>query len=135
MVMRSRLHGAQELVARIEGMKNDSEQIITTALVYGATTVQQKAQRKAPKVTRTLSRSIQVGEPETDATRITVKIGTDVEYARRIELGFVGADSLGRMFDQAGKPYMQPALDESRHQMTNKVGQAIRAMIRARSVG
>jgi len=38
--------------------------------------------------------------------------GFDPAYARRIELGFVGADSLGRAFHQAPQPYMRPAFEE-----------------------
>lgn len=38
--------------------------------------------------------------------------GFDPAYARRIELGFVGADSLGRMYHQAPQPYMRPAFEE-----------------------
>jgi hypothetical protein len=36
-------------------------------------------------------------------------IGPTVIYGRRIELGFHGADSRGRHFDQPGYPYMRPA--------------------------
>lgn len=36
-------------------------------------------------------------------------VGTNLEYARRIEHGFVGKDSLGRSYNQAPKPYLHPA--------------------------
>lgn len=36
-------------------------------------------------------------------------VGTNLEYARRIEHGFVGKDRLGRTYNQAAKPYMYPA--------------------------
>ncbi len=36
----------------------------------------------------------------------------DVPYERRIELGFHGADSLGRVYNQPAYPYMAPALEE-----------------------
>lgn len=35
--------------------------------------------------------------------------GTNLEYARRIEFGFVGKDILGRTYNQAAKPYLYPA--------------------------
>jgi transcription elongation factor len=38
-----------------------------------------------------------------------VVVGTNVEYGRRIELGFVGTDSLGRKYNQAAKSYLFPA--------------------------
>jgi hypothetical protein len=39
-------------------------------------------------------------------------------YARRVELGFQGADSLGRVYNQPPYPYMQPALDRARPYFT-----------------
>ncbi len=39
------------------------------------------------------------------------KYGFDPPYARRIEFGFVGVDSLGRHYNQAPRPYMRPAYD------------------------
>jgi HK97 gp10 family phage protein len=40
--------------------------------------------------------------------------GFDPAYARRIELGFVGTDSLGRNYHQAPQPYMRPAFEEQK---------------------
>jgi hypothetical protein len=40
-------------------------------------------------------------------------VGPTMAYARRIELGFKGADSLGRVYDQAPKPYVKPAFDKT----------------------
>ena len=33
----------------------------------------------------------------------------DIQYARRIELGFQGKDRLGRVFDQPAFPFLRPA--------------------------
>src|SRR5688572_13920218 len=37
-------------------------------------------------------------------------IYSDDEKARRLELGFVGKDALGRVYDQKPRPFMRPAL-------------------------
>ena len=37
-------------------------------------------------------------------------VRSDVPYALRMELGFVGVDSLGRHYDQAPRPFLRPAL-------------------------
>lgn len=42
------------------------------------------------------------------------RVGTNVEYGRRLELGFVGTDSLGRNVNQAQRPYLRPTLLEER---------------------
>jgi len=49
-----------------------------------------------------------VGQPS-GPMRLVVVVGTNVEYARRIEHGFVGVDSLGRHYNQEGRPYLYPA--------------------------
>ena len=38
------------------------------------------------------------------------EVGTNKPQARRLELGFVGTDSLGRSFDQPAYPHFAPAL-------------------------
>jgi len=40
--------------------------------------------------------------------------GLDPAYARRIEYGFVGLDSLGRNYNQAPQPYVRPAWDSQK---------------------
>ena len=42
-----------------------------------------------------------------------VYVGTNLEYARRQELGFTGKDKLGRYYHQSAKPYLRPALEAS----------------------
>jgi hypothetical protein len=39
------------------------------------------------------------------------KYGFEPAYARRLELGFIGTDSLGRHYHQPPFPYMRPARD------------------------
>lgn len=41
------------------------------------------------------------------------RVGTDVEYAARLELGFVGTDRLGRTINQRERPFLRRALAES----------------------
>ena len=52
-----------------------------------------------------------VGQPDKELTGV---VGTNVEYARRVEMGFVGADALGRIYNQSPKPYLRPALEKNR---------------------
>lgn len=52
-------------------------------------------------------------EVVTEGTTITGYVGTNVEYARRLELGFHGSDSLGRVVDQGPRPFFRPGLLEN----------------------
>lgn len=47
------------------------------------------------------------------STPMEVLIQVPVPYAWRMEEGFVGTDSLGRVYNQQGKPYARPALTEN----------------------
>ncbi|MBA7558320.1 hypothetical protein ES705_51119 [subsurface metagenome] len=51
-----------------------------------------------------------VGQPTKELTGV---VGSNVVYARRLELGFVGADSLGRIYNQLPRPYLRPALHKN----------------------
>lgn len=46
------------------------------------------------------------------SAKLSLKVGSNVEYARRLEYGFVGQDSLGRNISQAPRPFFRPALRE-----------------------
>lgn len=64
------------------------------------------------KVSARLFQSIATDKRESPM-EITGLVGTNVEYARRLELGFVGTDSAGRTIDQAPRPFLRPALTAS----------------------
>lgn len=51
-------------------------------------------------------------------------VGTNVEYARRLELGFVGTDRLGRNINQAPRPYLRPAIVNNRAQILRLITRA-----------
>lgn len=62
-------------------------------------------------VTGDYRRSITLSVERT-ATTCTAYVGTDKPQGRRLELGFVGVDALGRHYDQPPYPHFGPAADE-----------------------
>lgn len=50
------------------------------------------------------------------------RVGTNVVYARRLELGFVGTDALGRNINQEPRPYLRPSLAENRKEILRFLG-------------
>lgn len=56
-------------------------------------------------------------------------IGTDAPQGRRLEFGFVGPDSLGRVYNQPPFPHVQPAIgliqDTLRQEMRAVVGEVL----------
>ena len=56
--------------------------------------------------------------------------GFDPPYARRIEFGFVGADRLGRHYNQAAQPYMRPAFDVQQGPAASALKAAVLAAVK-----
>lgn len=76
-------------------------------------------------ITGNLARSLTVQPAGTNA----VRIGTNVVYGPRIEYGFAGADSLGRIYNQAPRPYLRPALEENKDAILREISDTLRALI------
>lgn len=49
-------------------------------------------------------------------------VGSNMAYARRLELGFTGVDKLGRRYDQKPRPYLRPTLVENRDAIKKILG-------------
>ena len=64
--------------------------------------------------------------------RCTVIVGNDQPQGPRLEYGFVGADSLGRVYNQAARPHIRPALDENRGAAVDEFRTAIGDIVRRR---
>lgn len=54
-----------------------------------------------------------------------VTVGTEAPQGRRLEWGFVGADSLGRVYNQPPFPHVQPALDTLMPRLPAQLRQAV----------
>jgi hypothetical protein len=100
-------------------------------ITAGALLVENAAKEKCPYITGTLRRSIHTEGRQESGTNVYALVGTDVVYARRIEYGFAGRDSLGRLYDQAAQPYLRPALDEKRDAVRREIRAAIEQKIAA----
>jgi hypothetical protein len=114
---------------------------IDAALFTGGLVVEADAKRSAPVVTGNLRRSLhtvgnnRIHSEGGDAPSLPspghgeVHVGTNVEYARRIELGFVGADSLGRVYNQEGQPYLLPALEQNKGEIERTIAASLNDLI------
>lgn len=79
-----------------------------------------------PYQSGTLRRSIHV-ETEMEGLKPIALVGTDVPYARRLEYGFIGEDSLGRVYHQMPKPIWRATFDNNirkyERMMAEKLGE------------
>jgi len=83
--------------------------VITNVIEKDCVLVEGDAKKNCPIITTRLRGSI-THEVEGPVGRV----GSNVIYARRVELGFVGTDSLGRKYNQAPNPYLRKALETNR---------------------
>ncbi|MFJ7422736.1 HK97 gp10 family phage protein [Streptomyces uncialis] len=58
----------------------------------------------------------------TAGVAVTAVVGTNKPQGRRLEYGFVGADSLGRVFNQQPYPHVGPAVEEIAPQFVAALG-------------
>lgn len=152
MPVRAEIRGAERLERKFRQMREAAQgQMIERALTAGALLIQNGAKRRAAYRTGNLRRSIHIGghedlapdnagvintagqvsQPVVRSESAEVFVGTNVEYARRIEYGFQGADSLGRTFDQAAQPYLRPAVDEEGRAAQREAVEALAELMRA----
>jgi hypothetical protein len=87
---------------------------------------------RTPYKSGTYRRSFAMETVEKSSERCRVEVGTDAPQARRLEYGFVGADKLGRVYNQAARPHIRPALDENKGAAVDEFRGAIGDIVRRR---
>ncbi|MFC4512214.1 HK97 gp10 family phage protein [Streptomyces ehimensis] len=60
---------------------------------------------------------------------VTGVVGSSAPQARRLEYGFAGADSLGRVYHQPPFPHLGPAVQEAGPTIVRELGTAVRAVL------
>ena len=94
--------------------------------------VQQLGMERTHVITGTLRRSWRVVGPEGGDGVYRAAVGPTMIYARRQELGFVGPDSLGRVFkNDPGWPYVRPAREAAQVPVQQLAVTTLRAAIGA----
>ena len=117
--------GGYETVRESISRMEDIEQVVARALVAGAQAVQNEARNRAPRVSGNLRRSINVGNVQSGGGHVSVEVGTSEPYAARIEYGFKGVDSLGRRYNQDGRPYLEPAAEAKAQEVADGIEKAV----------
>lgn len=116
------LSGLDTLSLKVSFLKNAAQQGLKAGVSEAAGLFESAAKDNAPVLTGRLRDGIHTetveDTPERQVLAVTPtvaagnKYGFEPPYARRIEYGFMGKDSLGRNYHQPAQPYMRPAFDE-----------------------
>lgn len=99
---------------------------IAPDVVASARPLVASAQARAPVRSGRLRASLRVMETTSSAGGAQARVGTDVPYAARIEFGFAGRDSLGRLYSQPAQPYLRPAADDAGGAATRELAARMR---------
>ena len=104
-----------------QAIMNALSRALKPAVLEAADLIQQAAKSYVPVDTGRLQESIHIEEIADGPFYYEVSVhpaepssnkwGFDPAYARRIEYGFIGQDSLGRNYNQVAQPYMRPSWD------------------------
>lgn len=109
-----RLNGLDALSLGVKYLQQGAQGGLRHGVDEAAGIFEAAAKSNAPVDTGRLRDSIHTETTLDTPERQERNVRPDTPYARRIELGFVGPDSLGRMFHQPAQPYMRPAYDTER---------------------
>jgi len=90
------------------------ERNIADILIVGADTVKSKTAQDTPTISGDLKGSWTASDVKDSGTKSHINVGSNLEYAARVELGFVGDDILGRTFNQEGQYMLTNAFKESK---------------------
>lgn len=118
--------GVEDTIQRIRNIRNEAIRNLSVATLAGATVVNDDAKARAPVRTGNLRRSIHPELGEYSSERVTVWVGTDVEYAPYVEMG---------TSKQAAQPYLRPALNENRQDIIDSVEKIFQEILRRNAKG
>ena len=144
--VKAEMIGLKEFKAQLERLSDAaSGDALENAGRAGLLLVQNSAKQKAPKLTRTLSRSIHIETLEKSRYRVELAVGTNVVYAAIQEFGGVikakTAKALHWIDRKSGEhrfakavtipphPYLRPAWDEKHDAMVKEIGAALVKLI------
>lgn len=136
--------GTKELIAKFNKLSEAARgKALENSLVAGGLLISNSAKDKAHYITGTLKRSIHVGghtaesspdfTPEdvagnysdvggniTSETSASIMVGTNVEYGKHQEYG---------TSKMAARPFLRPALDEEKENVSDEIGAALKVLI------
>lgn len=139
-VFEIKIEGVEKLLSHFAGLEKELDKALLTATAAGAAVVAREAAINSraggeggvrvnddfPMLqTGNLKRSITLLEQKKKAGQVEIKVGSDMDYARRLELGFSDTDSKGRVYHQRPRPFLRPALDEHKDEIIEEFNAVI----------
>jgi hypothetical protein len=149
---RAGVEGLDDVLRNLKRFGAGTERAVSQSVVASGLAIQGQARRDVAWDTGRLRNSIAVAEDEEtlalvsdiaapgieapNAIRpgmLSAVVGTNVQYAKRIEFGFIGVDSMGRYYNQAPRPYLFPALEQERKPFFQRLRRSVDRAMRGAS--
>ena len=117
------MFGLAEFGAGLDRIVGGLDRGTKSAIAKGAALVERKAKENAsgPPGPGVVSGSNRRGITHRPIHRVGLgyqtEVGPTMIYSRRLELGFEGADSLGRVYHQKPRPFFTPAWNDVVHDL------------------
>ena len=121
--LKAKLKGLPGLERKMKRYRREAKKNVSEAIEATAILVRDDAKEGAPFEFGNLRNSI---KKRVEVAELYGRVFTNMEYARRQELGFHDTDKLGRTYDQAGFFYMTKAANKHRKGHKKRVKEAIR---------
>jgi len=114
-------------LAKIQGLATAAIAVgVSRGCQLGASRVRGKASgRPGPRNRSGDYRRSIVSDTQVQGSTVLGQIGTNSPQGRRLEFGFVGADSLGRNYNQPPFPHFMPAVPEITADVENEIAKAM----------
>ncbi|MDP2216742.1 MAG: HK97 gp10 family phage protein [Methanolobus sp.] len=135
--------GVEELQKKLETIGKDISDVLEETTAAGAMVVVRAAQDNSRKggefphrITGNLFRNIAEVSPavvKKTNERCEMAVGSSMEYARRLEHGFMDTDKLGRRYNQQPKPFLRPALDDNTDEIEQAIAKKLEQVVRRHS--
>jgi HK97 gp10 family phage protein len=141
-----KISGLEELRAKFQALNIGLGQAILEATAAAAAVVVREAAINSRKggeggvrvnddfpmlQTGNLKRSITMIDVIKGPERVEIKVGSAMNYANRLEYGFMDTDKKGRRYNQKPRPFLRPALDENKEQIKAEFDKNILDLLRA----
>ncbi|MEV4741586.1 HK97 gp10 family phage protein [Streptomyces sp. NPDC049555] len=107
---------------------------VHTTMEHSAQTLKARVQegasgRPGPNVITGRYRASWAAQVTGAGPMVVAEVGTNAAQARRLEYGFAGADSLGRIYHQPPFPHLGPAVQEAGPALVRELGTAVRTVL------
>lgn len=119
------MRGLDTLSLKVKYMIRPVQAALRDGVEEAAGIFEAAAKEKSPVLSGanrdSISTEVTTDEPEKQVR----SIAPHMPYSARLEFGFIGADSLGRVYNQAAQPYMRPAFDENKEAARDAIKDAV----------